>query len=361
MAFELGAKKWLLGFTTGGTVPVRTRAIPARDTARVLREVAAAKTAFGLAPDAPVCSCYEAGREGFWLHRWATAQGIDNVVVDSSSIEVPRRQRRTKTDQVDVRGLLRLLERYRRGERGVWSVVRVPSVGAEDARQLEREIEAVIADRTRVRNRLRGLLATQGVALAIDRRLRAALATTPTGTGEPLPPGLRARLEREIAALGTIETRLRELRRLQRAAVTPHSRCARLQQLRGVGVTGASRLSREVLDWRRFTSGRQVGALVGMTPTPYASGEDRREQGISKAGNRRVRALAVELARYWRHFQPESALTQWYQRRFGHGSARQQRVGLVALARKLLIALWRYAETGTVPVGATLKPDAVVA
>jgi transposase len=361
MAFELGAKKWLVGFTTGGAMRPRRREIPARDLGRLQQEITAAKTAFALSPDAGVDSCYEAGREGFWLHRWLEAHAGANRVVDSSSIEVPRRRRRTKCDRVDLDGLLRLLERHLRGEPKVWSVVRIPSVAAEDARQLEREIQTVIADRTRGRNRIRGLLATQGVVLPIDRHLAEALTQVRSGTAEPLPAGLHARVAREWAAVATIETRLRELRRLQRAAVQPDTPCARLQQLRGIGVTSASRLSREVFDWRRFSSGRQVGALVGITPTPYDSGESRQEQGISKAGNHRVRALAVELALVWRHFQPDSALTQWYDRRFGPGGARHRRVGTVALGRKLLIALWRYVETGVTPAGARLKGTAMVA
>jgi transposase len=355
LAFELGATKWLLGFSTGVTGRTRRREVPARDRARVLREIVEAKKTFGLAATAVVHSCYEAGREGFWLHRWLVAQGVENRVVDSSSIEVPRRLRRAKNDRIDVEALLRLLDRALRGEPKVWSVVRVPSIAAEDARQLERERQTVLADRTRTRNRIRGLLATQGVVHPITRELATVLPTLHTGTGELLPPGLRARLAREIVALATIETRLRELRRLQRVAVVPETCCARLQQLRGIGLAGASRLSREVFDWRHFTSGRQVGALVGITPTPFDSGDARQEQGISKAGNRRVRALAVELALVWRRYQPTSALTLWFQRRFGCGSVRQRRVGTVALARKLLIALWRFAETGERPLGAQLK------
>lgn len=356
LAFELGAQKWLLGFSTSVAQPVRRREIAARDMTKVRGEIAAAKVAFGLPVDAPVQSCYEAGREGFWLHRWLVRAGVVSRVVDSSSIEVSRRQRRAKSDRLDVTGLVRLLARELAGEKKVWSVVRVPSPAAEDARQLEREIETTIADRTRVRNRIRSLLATQGVALRRWRQLRSELAVLRTGTDESLPPILRARVERELTWLATIETRLRELRRLQAQAVIPQSVCDRLQQVRGVGIRIAARLSGEVFDWRTFTSGRQVGALVGMTPTPYDSGERRREQGISKAGNRRVRTMAIELARSWVRFQPDSALTKWYARRFGCGSARLKRVGLVALGRKLLIALWRYATTGAVPDGAQLKP-----
>jgi len=356
MAFELGAQKWLVGFSTGLAQPVRRREIAAGDTARVRREIAAAKASFGLPADAPVHSCYEAGRDGFWLHRWLTREGVINRVVDSSSIEVPRRKRRAKSDRLDVAGLIRLLARERAGETKVWSVVRVPSPAAEDARQLEREIETVVADRTRVRNRIRSLLATQGVAWRGWRPLRHGLAGLRTGLGDALPPLLCARLARELAWLALIDARLRDLRQLQAKAVVPDSVCARLQQVRGVGIRIAARLSCEVFDWRTFTSGRQVGALIGLTPTPYDSGDQRREQGISKAGNRRVRTMVIELARAWLRFQPDSALARWYTRRFASGSARLRRVGIVALGRKLVIALWRYATTGVVPEGAQLKP-----
>lgn len=355
MTFELGARKWLVGFSASIAQPVRRREIAARDLAAVCRELAAAKGAFGLPPEAPVHSCYEAGREGFWLHRWLEGKGIVNRVVDSSSIEVPRRKRRAKSDRLDVAGLMRLLARALAGETKVWSVVRVPSVEAEDRRQLERELETVVADRTRVRNRIRGLLVTQGVVVRRWRRLRSELAGLRTGLGEALPPRLCARLDRELTALATIEGRLRQLRALQAKAIVPASVGDRLQQLRGVGVRIAARLSCEVFEWRTFTSGRHVGALMGLTPTPYDSGELRREQGISKAGNRRVRTMVIELARGWVRFQPESALTRWYTRRFASGSARLRRVGIVALGRKLLIALWRYTTTGVVPEGAQRK------
>lgn len=353
VAFELGQRRWVVGFSAGNGQPPRTREIPARDTGRVRREIAQAKQRWGLPAKAPVVSCYEAGREGFWLHRWLEGEGIGNVVVDSSSIEVPRRARRAKTDELDARALLRLLARWHSGEREVWRVVRVPSVEAEDARQLEREVETVKADRTRIRNRIHGLLAAQGLALRLDRHLPAQLAVTPTGDGRPLPAGLQARLARELTALATIEARLRTLHTARRVVRDPVR--VQLQQLRGIGLNGAACLSTELFGWRSFTSGEQVGALAGLTPTPYRSSTLRREQGISKAGNRRVRLMAVELAWCWRQYQHMSALTQWYERRFGHGTERQRRIGIVALARKLLIALWRYVTTGQVPAGAQLK------
>jgi transposase len=197
LAFELAEAHWKLGFTTGAAQRARRRQIPARDIERLRAEIVAAKRRFGLPTDAPVTSCYEACREGFWLHRCLEAQGIQNLVVDSSSIEVRRRARRTKTDRVDLDGLLRLLSRYLSGEHHAWSVVHVPSVEAEDARQLERELETVKQDRTRIVNRLRGLLATQGVRVSLTAALPNQLTKIRVWNGEPLPAGLRARLGRE--------------------------------------------------------------------------------------------------------------------------------------------------------------------
>lgn len=355
LAFDLGQRTWTVGFMTLTEPRPRTREIPARDRARVLREIATAKQRFGLSPDAAVVSCYEAGRDGFWLHRWLLGQGIANRVVDSSSIEVPRRARRAKSDKLDTGGLLRLLRREVGGEPDVWSVVRVPAVEAEDARQLDREIETVKADRTRLRNRIRGLLAAQGIHVALDAKVVDAIRVAETGDGRPLPPVLGARLTRELAALAAVQTRIRVLEGERSRQLRDDAVYRRLQQLRGIGANGAARLTTECFGWRTFTSGRQVGAMAGLTPTPFRSGAVAREQGIGKAGNRRLRAMAVELAWCWRQFQPQSALTQWYQQRFGHGTSRVARIGIVALARRLLIALWRYVVTGIVPEGAQLK------
>jgi transposase len=357
LAFDLGQRHWTLGFMTGTRQTPRTREIPARDMARVEREIAAAKHRWGLPAEARVVSCYEAGREGFWLHRWLVAHGVDSRVVDSSSIEVPRRARRAKSDKLDTGGLLRLLRRDVMGEPHVWSVVRVPSIEAEDRRQRDREIATAKGDRTRVRNRIRGLLAAQGIHVTFDARVAETLRTVRTGDGQPLPPLLHARVTRELVALAAVQTRIRSLETERRRQVTADPVSRRLQQLRGIGANGAACLTTEVFGWRTFTSGRQVGAMSGLTPTPYRSGALAREQGISKSGNRRVRAMAVELAWCWRQFQPQSELSRWYARRFGHGTSRLARIGIVALARRLLIALWRYVETGVVPAGAQLKPS----
>lgn len=307
-------------------------------------------------------SCYEAGREGFWLHRWLEAEGIDNRVVDASSIEVSRRLRRAKTDRMDATRLMVLLVRFWCGERRVWSVVRVPSVEEEDRRHLHRELLTMKRDRTRLANRIQGLLANQGLRVDWRKPLTRQLDAVRSWDGSSLPPGLRARLDQEQERLEllnrqieALETTRRERIRAERA--TPAvGKVSQLLTLQGVGSNSAWLYVMEFFGWRQFRNRREVGALAGLTPTPYQSGDSHREQGIAKAGNRHVRAMAIEIAWGWLRFQPESALTRWYETRFDHGSSRVRRIGIVALARKLLIALWRFLETGVVPEGAALKP-----
>jgi transposase len=359
LAFELGERAWKLGFSTGLGQRPRIRSMVAGDVGRLAEEVARAKQRFGLAADAPVLSCYEAGREAFWLHRYLVAHGIDNRVIDSSSIEVNRRARRAKTDRLDLGGLLNLLARFLAGDRRVWRVVRVPTVEDEDARHLSRAIETVTRDRTRVMNRIRALLATQGVQLRVDRHFLAALETVQLWDGRPLPVGLRDRLQREWSHLHAIETQRRELVTRRAQSADPHARTGRLiaqlQTVRAIGPTGASVLATEIFSWRQIRNRRQLGALVGLVPAPYQSGESSYDQGITRAGNAHVRRVMVQLAWGWLRFQPTSALSEWYHRRFGHGGMRLRKIGIVALARKLLIALWRYVDAGVVPDGVALK------
>lgn len=366
LALELGSTKWTLGFTTAPAARPRVRILPAGDLAQLAREVLGAQVRFGLALDAPVQACYEAGRDGFWLHRWLTRQGIANVVVDSSSIEVNRRARRAKTDRLDVGRLLQLLMRWAGGERQVWSVVRVPSEEAEAARQLTREIDTVKADRKRVRNRLQGLLATQGIRLRLERRFLAHLADARTGDGQPVAAAYVERLQREWAHLEAIEARLTALTTQRDAAVATGtdrvSVVARtLCTMKSIASTSASVLSAELFGTRTFQNGRQIGALTGLVPVPYRSDQMVQDQGISKAGRAELRALAVQLAWLWVRWQPESALTQWFLRRCAGAGARSRRIAIVALARKLLIALWRYVTHGVVPDGAVLKTATLTA
>ena len=360
VAFELGERSWKLGFTTGLGQRPRIRPVPAGAVDRVLEEIARAKRRLKLPEATPVISCYEAGREAFWLHRYLVAHGITNHVVDSSSIEVKRRARRAKTDKLDLAGLLTLLARYLAGDRRAWHVVRVPSVADEDARQLHRTWEAVQQDRTRLICRLQGLLTTQGVRLRITTDFPAQLATARLWDGTSLPPGLQARLVRVWAQLDLLNAQLADLE-TTRAALSADSTTAtgryvqRLPTLRGIGPVGAWVLATEIFGWRQIQNARQLGGLVGLVPAPYQSGETAHDLGITRAGNKHVRRLMVQLAWSWRRYQPTSALTRWYAERFGRGSRRLRRIGIVALARKLLIALWRYVETGEVPEGAVVK------
>jgi transposase len=360
LAFELGERTWKLGFTTGLGQRPGIRQVPAGAVDRVVEELARAKRRLKVPEDTPVISCYEAGRDGFWLHRYLVAHGVINHVVDSSSIEVKRRARHAKTDTLDLAGLLNLLARYLAGDRRAWRVVRVPTVADEDARQLHRTWEAVQKDRTRLLCRLQGLLTTQGVRLRITDTFLAQLATVRLWDGSPLPPGLTARLTRVWHQLQLLNAQRDELETAHRAlvgdpATTTGRYLQRLPTLRGIGALGARVLATEIFGWRQIHNARQLGSLVGLVPAPYQSGETTRDQGITRAGNKHVRRLIVQLAWSWRRYQPTSALTQWYERTFGRGSGRLRRIGIVALARKLLIALWRYGDHGEIPEGAVVK------
>src|SRR5262245_17475219 len=361
LAFELGQRSWKLGFAVGMGQRPRIRQIPAGAVSALGIEIERAKKRLGLSPDAAVLSCYEAGREGFWLHRYLAASGITNYVVDSSSIEVNRRARRAKTDRLDLTGLLNLLARYVLGDRRAWRVVRVPTVTEEDARHLPRTLEALMQDRTRLVNRLKSLLTTQGVSLPIDAQFLKRLKAAHLWDGTPLAPGLQERLTLTWTQLQEVDRQIRDLKalRLTRSEhLTPATSeaLARLLTLRAIGPIGAAVLATEIFGWRRIRNRRELGALVGLVPAPYQSGETDHDQGITRAGNAHVRRVIVQLAWGWLRHQPDSALTRWYQQRFGSGGKRLRKIGIVALARKLLIALWRYLETNVVPDGAQLKP-----
>lgn len=360
LAFELGNDFWKLGFTVGMGQQPRERNIAARDLDGLQREIRLAKKRFGLPETAPVLSCYEAGRDGFWLHRYLVEHGVQNLVVDSSSIEVNRRQRRAKTDRMDVGKLLGQLIRYRSGERKVWSVVRVPSAKDEDDRQLHRELSTLKKERTRQVNRIKGLLASQGVRLPVKADFAQRLESVRAWDGSPLLPRLQARLVREYERLEFVGKQIKQLERqrvqeIRQSADPKVEQVRALMRLNGIGVNSSWQFIMEFFGWREFHSGKEVGGLSGLAPTPYQSGSSYREQGMSKAGNRHVRAMAVEIAWGWLGYQPESELTKWYEKRFGQGSKRIRKIGIVALARRLLVELWRYLETGAIPEGAVLK------
>ena len=361
LAFELGNAHWKLGFTIGLGQQPRRRTVAAGDLTQLEQEIATARKRFKLAESVPVVSCYEAGRDGFWLDRYLGSEGVKNVIVDAASIEVNRRARRAKTDRLDLNKLLSMLIRYHNGEPKVWHVVRGPTLEQEDGRQLHRELLKLKQDRTRHINRLKGLLVSQGVRLAIKKDFPRELEKVRLWDGSPLPPGLKGRLEREYERLGLLERHIKVLEAERHAAIRHSSDPAvemvrNLLRLRGIGPNSAWLYTMEFFSWRNFRNRREVGALAGLTPTPYQSGASDREQGIDKAGNRYIRSMAIEIAWRWLYLQPESQLSQWYQERFGNGGKRARKIGVVALARKLLIALWRYLETGEVPAGAVLAP-----
>lgn len=359
MSLELSKKSWKLAFSDGGRRRPRVVTVPARDWERFEAEVAKAKARFGLAEDSPVRSCYEAGRDGFWIHRALLHRGIENIVVDPASIEVNRRRRRAKTDRLDAVKLVMQLIRHHRSEK-VWSVLRVPGVPDEDARQLHRDLYVLKEERRNHRMRIQSLLFTQGIDLKVGRKFLEILPRLRQWDGSPLPTSLLARLVREHQRLLKAEEQIRELEKerktlLETSKTTPVEKAKLMAQLCGIGTTSSWVFVMEFFGWRQFRNRREVAGAAGLSPTPYQSGDSPREQGISKAGNPRVRTMMVEIAWSWLRYQPESKLSKWYWQRFGKGSARQRRVGIVALARRLLIDLWRLVEFGVVPDGARLK------
>ena len=360
LAFELGQKQWKLGFTSGMGQKVWKRVVEAGDLLALAKQIRLAKERFGLSESCRVVSCYEAGRDGFWLHRCLLADKIENRVVDSASIEVNRRAKRTKTDRLDAEKLVTMLVRFEGGEKKVWSVVHVPSPEAEDQRHLHRELLTLKKDRTRHVNRIKGLLAGQGVKLPVQADFLTSLDEVRLWDGSSLPAGLRVRLEQEYASLTFVNQQIQawETERKERLRTSDDPSVAKVRQLlrlRAIGENSAWLFVMEFFAWRTFRNRRQVGALAGLTPTHFQSGDEWHEQGISKAGSRLMRAMAIEIAWSWLRYQPDSELSRWYQERFGSGSKRVRKIGIVALARKLLVALWRYLEDGEIPAGAQLK------
>ena len=356
VAFELGKKDWKLAMTSGFGIEPWLRTVPSGDLAAVGRVLETGRGRYGLPGTARVVSCYEAGRDGFWIHRALLSLGLANRVVDSASIEVNRRARRAKTDRLDALKLVRMLVRVCYGEKRVWSEVRVPTVAEEAARQVSRERTTLTQDQTRLVNQMRGWLATWGTMLPTRRR-GAWWTRVCDWAGAALPAEVQARLARADARLEAIAAQIAVLDAAQHAAVMaaePSSPVRQLVQLKGVATTSASILLDEGLVWRALRNRRQIGGLLGFAPTPYDSGDSEREQGISRAGNARLQAVSIQLAWNWVRWQPQSALTQWYLANFGKGK-RARRIGIVAVARKLVIALWRYATQGIVPTGAIVK------
>jgi len=358
VAMELSNKKWKLAFGDGSRI--RERNVVARDVEGFLEEVALAKEKLGLPHDAPVIACYEAGRDGFWIDRMLKSHGIENHVMDPASIEVPRQARKRKTDRLDVKKLLKLLIRYALwGEADAFSAVRVPSEEQEADMRTHRERGRLVSERTGHRARFKSLCVLHGITVANPARCQ--IDKLRDWKGESLAAALVEELKHEQQRLILLEEQIKTLEETQQQCLDSPQKLAtkkakKLQALKGVGMQSSWILSHECFGWRTFQNRKQLGSFAGLTGTPYDSGDTLREQGISKAGSGRVRTTMIELAWSWVRWQPRSELTRWFVRRYMlAGSRRSRRKGIVALARKLLIALWKYVEYGTVPAGAILQ------
>lgn len=360
VAFELSKATWKVGIVLPQSPKMSRYTIAGGDTGELAKLLTASRKKAAARCGGPVrvVSCYEAGYDGFWLHRWLAGQDVANHVLDPASIEVNRRARRAKTDRIDLEKLMRVVLAHLRGEPKVCSVVRVPSVEDEDAKRRTRERERLTRERGGHINRIKALLHGQGIrdVKPTAKLLLALLATFRTGDGRRVPPALAAEIAREHARLRLIDEQLKAIAHetsevLQTApAGSTAAKALLLMALNGIDKS-ALVLANEVF-YRRFRNRREVGGYIGLTGTPYDSGETQREQGISKAGNRRVRTLAIELAWLWLRHQSRSELSQWFHKRVGQQKGRVRKIAIVALARKLMVALWRYVEFGIVPRGA---------
>jgi transposase len=359
VALELGRSTWLVALHSPGVGKVGQFRLEGGDSKGLLELIARKRTqaAERLGRPVRVACCFEAGHDGFWLHRWLCSRGIENRVLDAASILVDRRARRAKTDRLDVVGPLRTLVALERGETQVCRVVHVPSPEQEDARRRSRERARLVAERGRHASRIKGLLMTRGIRDFGPTRSdwQARLEALRTPGGQPPAPCLRAELLRECRRLRQVMEMLAEVEAERKAAAAAEDGiAARLARPRGIGVTFAAVLGNEVF-FRDFRNRREVGAYLGLAPSPWRSGLADRDQGIAKSGNPRARHTAVELAWLWLRHQPGSALARWFHERVAGAKGRMRRIMLVAMARKLIVSLWRYATTGAVPDGAVLK------
>jgi transposase len=358
VAIELSGSSWLVGSLLPGQGRPSLRKLSAMDLKGLSELVERARDRAGR-----VVFCYEAGRDGFWLQRLLSAWGTTCLVLDPSSLLVDRRARRAKTDRIDVHALLRALVAHIGGDDGVCRVVRVPSPGDEEARRAGREREALLKERVRLVNRMTGWLAAVGAIgfQPLAGEALAQLAALRCADGAALPPALMAAVHRTLERLALVAAQIKTLEAARDAALARPAaadagaqKAAQTMRLKGFGTELSTLFAREVF-WRRFANRRQVGAYFGLDGSPWRSGGMAREQGISKAGNPRARTAAIEAAWLWVRYQPDSAISRWFRARVGSAKGRIRRIAITAVARKLMVALWRYLETGLVPEGAVLK------
>jgi transposase len=366
VAIELAVSSWLVAARLPGAEKVRLHRIEGGDTAALLALIAELRSSASrkLGGIAGVACCFEAGRDGFWLQRLLAAHGIAAHVLEPTSVLVNRRARRAKTDRLDAEGMLRVLAAWLGGDRQVCSMVRVPTPEEEDAKRPHREREHLVQEKLRLVNRIEALLFTQGIrARPSLRSWERDLAELRTGDGRALPPLLRAELDRLRRRLVLILELIRETEaeRAEALAAAADDAMAQkitaLQRIRGVGANFAAVLGREVF-YRSFANRRQLASYVGIAPTPHQSGGTDRDRSISRAGNARARTTLIQLAWLWLRYQPGSALATWFRERVGALQGRTRRIAIVAMARRLLVALWRYVETGVMPDGAAVRAEA---
>lgn len=368
VALELSNSQWIVAIRLPGSGTMSLYQVPSGDLDGLMTLLAkarstAAKNGFD---ETEACSCYEAGYDGFWLHRALVMRDVRNAVLDSASIKVSRRRKHVKTDRTDARGMLSVLMALYRGEDDVCSVVRVPSEEEEDRKRITRSRESLLHERVRHTNRIRGLLNLQGIR-SINPNLpgwEQGLKGLRTADGRPFPRLLMREIRRESVMLATVKRLLSTLNEEIQAISQKKTRrrtgrganpvAVRLCALRGIGPQTAAVFASEVF-YRSFRNQREIASYVGLSPTPYASGGYSHDQGISKAGNRRARRDAIELSWLWLRHQPNSALSQWYQRRVNEATGRVRRIAIAALARRLMIALWHYLEHGVIPEGAIVR------
>lgn len=364
IAFDLSRSKWQLALSDGIAKPrdvVVDRTCVSQAKAQFIKEVAAAKVRFGLPDDAPVSAVFEAGRDGFWISRWLDTAGVTCTVIDPASITVDRKAKQRKTDQIDARKLLSLLVDHASG-RAPLHPVQVPSADDEDARTLQRLLDKLLAAKERLTNRILAVLFGQGIDRKYDIWLKDDIATLVTGDERHLGPIVQRELLilcKQVEMLQQdIDDLEQERAKALAAPVTETQKVARnLEALSAIGPIGAWTLAHELFGWRNFANGKHLASYLGLTPTPWASGDMSRDQGISKAGPSRIRALMIQLAWSWLRYQPESPISLWFGERWAKGGKRSRRQGIVAVARKLCVLLWRYATQGVVPDGVMLKAE----
>src|SRR5215475_7650250 len=364
-AIELSKHSWVIGFVTPLSARIRRRILSGGDWKGLVELIEEVRARVGreIGRAVEVMSCYEAGYDGFWLHRQLEAHGVRNYVIDPASLQTDRRARQVKTDRIDTERLLRSLMAYLRGEPKVWSVVRVPSVAEEDARRLHRERDRLVCERVQHVNRIKGLCALQGIYdyNPLRPQAMAGLEQLRTTQGGALPPRLKSEIKRELQRLELVVEMIATLEAERNAIVEDEAsthinakKIHNLHKLKAIGLEFAAVLVGEIFH-RDFKNRRQLASYVGFAPSPFQSGNVAHDQGISKAGNRKGRTTGIELAWLWLRYQPGSDLSVWFRARVGTVKGRIRRITIVGLARKLLVALWRYLETGLVPRGAVLR------